>query len=204
MHLNRLSWPGRCLAGLLILFSSKLLAADYIIDTEGAHAFIQFKISHLGYSWLLGRFNRFEGSFSYDEDNPESAKVEVVIETASLDSNHAERDKHLRGDDYLHVERFPQARFVSTAYRENQDGSGILEGDLTLHGVTQSIQIDVRHVGSGMDPWGGYRRGFEGQTMLVLEDFGMDFNLGSAAKVVHLDLYLEGIREKSGNRRQKR
>ena len=74
-------------------------AADYVIDTKGAHAFIQFKIAHLGYSWLLGRFNTFSGEFSYDENNPAASRVKVDIDVASLDSNHAERDKHLRGDD---------------------------------------------------------------------------------------------------------
>ena len=104
-----------CAALALVLgAASPLQAAEYVIDTEGAHAFIQFRIKHLGYSWLLGRFNEFEGRFSYNEDKPEAASVEVTISTASSDSNHAERDKHLRGTDFLVVERYPQARFVST------------------------------------------------------------------------------------------
>ena len=74
-------------------------AADYTIDTQGAHAFIQFKISHLGYSWLYGRFNTFSGEFSYDADKLADSKISLTIDTASVDSNHAERDKHLRSPD---------------------------------------------------------------------------------------------------------
>lgn len=185
-----------CAALALVLgAASPLQAAEYVIDTEGAHAFIQFRIKHLGYSWLLGRFNQFEGRFSYDEDKPGAASVQVTISTASIDSNHAERDKHLRGADFLDVERYPQARFVSTGYSENADGSATLRGDLTLHGTTRPVTIEVEHVGHGPDPWGGYRRGFQGSTVLKLADFGIDYDLGPAAREVELFLSVEGIRQ---------
>lgn len=175
-------------------------ASDYVIDTEGSHAFIQFRISHLGYSWLTGRFNRFSGEFSYDENDPASATIEVHIDTASIDTNHAERDKHLRDDDFLDVERFPDAHFVSTAYTETGKGKARLLGDLTLHGVTRQIEIDVKHVGAGTDPWGGYRRGFEGTASITLADFGMTKFLGEAARQMEFSLGIEGIRKKSRNR----
>lgn len=183
-------------AGLILLLCGVAQAADYTIDTKGAHAFIQFHIKHLGYSWLVGRFNRFEGEFSYDEANPDAAKVAVTIDTASIDSNHAERDKHLRGDEFLDVKQFPQARFVSTSYRELGDGRGELQGELTLHGITRPITIAVTFIGAGDDPWGGYRRGFEGRTSFALADFGIKRNLGPASKEVHLWLGVEGIRKK--------
>lgn len=182
-------------ASLALLASGAVQAADYLIDTKGAHAFIQFHIKHLGYSWLVGRFNRFGGEFSYDEANPEAAKVAVTIETASIDSNHAERDKHLRDEDFLEVDRFPEARFVSTSYRDLGDGKGELVGDLTLHGVTRPLTIEVTHIGAGDDPWGGYRRGFEGRTSFALADFGIKRDLGPASQEVHLWLGVEGIRK---------
>ncbi len=182
-------------AGLLLMLSSVSHAADYMIDTKGAHAFVQFQIKHLGYSWLVGRFNTFNGEFSYDEAKPEASKVTVTIDTASIDSNHAERDKHLRNADFLDVEKFPQATFVSTGYKDLGDGKGELKGDLTLHGVTRPITIDVTHIGAGDDPWGGYRRGFEGRTTLTLADYGIDYNLGPASKDVELWLGVEGIRQ---------
>ena len=174
-------------------------AADYVIDTKGAHAAINFKIPHLGYSWLTGRFNRFSGDFSYDPEAPEKSRISLVIDTASIDSNHAERDKHLRDEDFLHTGKFPEAKFVSTSYQENSDGSAQLSGNFSLRGVTRPITIAVQKVGSGHDPWGGYRQGFSGTTKLVLEDFGIDFNLGKASREVQLELHIEGIRKESGH-----
>ena len=170
-------------------------AADYVIDTKGAHAFVQFRIKHLGYSWLYGRFNDFGGSFSYDEKDPSAARVEVIVKTASIDSNHAERDKHLRGEDFLDVRKFPEARFVSTGYEEGSDGKGVLKGDLSLHGVTRPVTISLTRVGQGPDPWGGYRLGFEGTTTLKLADFGIDYDLGPASRELELFLSVEGIRQ---------
>jgi len=190
---SRLFCGALLLAGCMT--AGMVQAADYVIDTMKAHAFIQFRIQHLGYSWLLGRFNDFSGKFSYDEANPDAASVEVRIETGSIDSNHAERDKHLRGEDFLDVDRYPQAVFVSTGYRENPDKSAILSGNLTLHGVTRPVQIDVEPVGHGPDPWGGYRMGFTGTTRLKLADYGIDYDLGPASREVDLFLSIEGIRQ---------
>ena len=174
-------------------------AADYVIDTKGAHAAINFKIPHLGYSWLTGRFNKFGGDFSYDPEAPEKSRISLTIDTSSIDSNHAERDKHLRDEDFLYTGKFPEAKFVSTSYQENSDGSGLLTGDLTLRGVTRPLSIQVQKVGAGHDPWGGYRQGFSGTTTLVLKDFGIDFNLGEASREVQLELHIEGIRKESGH-----
>ena len=170
-------------------------AADYVIDTEKAHAFIQFQIKHLGYSWLLGRFNTFSGDFSYDDKNPSSAKITLDIDPASIDSNHAERDKHLRGKDFLHVSKYPKSKFVSKSFSEKGNGKAVLVGDFTLHGVTKELTIDVEHIGHGKDPWGGYRRGFQGKTKFALKDFGINYNLGPASKEVELFLSVEGVRK---------
>lgn len=170
-------------------------AAEYKIDTEGQHAFIQFKIQHLGYSWLYGRFNDFSGHFTYDKDNPDDSEVVVNIDPASIDTNHAERDKHLRGDEFLHVAEYPEAKFVSTSFNDHGDGTATLKGDLTLHGVTKPVTIDVEHVGHGEDPWGGYRRGFKGTTKIALRDFDIDYDLGPASREVTLMLSVEGVRQ---------
>lgn len=182
-------------ASILSLFGVSAVASDYVIDKKGMHASISFKISHLGYSWLYGRFNDFDGDFSYDKAKPEASKVKVTINTASVDSNHAERDKHLRGEDFLNVKKYPQATFVSKSYKEGSDGTAKLVGDLTLHGVTKSITIDAKYLNEGKDPWGGYRIGFEGSTKIALADFGIVKNLGPASKELELILAIEGIKK---------
>ncbi len=178
-----------------LIATNGLFADDYAIDKKGAHASIQFKISHLGYSWLWGRFNDFDGSFSYDEKNKGASKISVTVNTKSVDSNHAERDKHLRSDDFLDVEKFPEAKFVSTSYIEAGDGTSKLKGKLTLHGITKDIEVDVTQIGSGKDPWGGFRRGFEGQTRIALKDFGITKDLGPASAELDLIFNFEGIKQ---------
>lgn len=170
-------------------------ADDYTIDSENMHASINFRIQHLGYSWLYGRFNDFAGTFSYDEAKPEASKVEVTVKTTSVDSNHAERDKHIRSKDFFEVEKFPEAKFVSTAYKPNGDGTGTLTGDLTLKGVTKPLEVKVHEIGAGKDPWGGVRRGFEGTAKFALADYGISYDLGPASKEVELILSLEGVKK---------
>jgi len=179
----------------LTLGSTAVIADDYVIDTKGAHASIKFRVQHLGYSWLYGRFNEFSGNFSYDEKQPEKASVEVTIKTSSVDSNHAERDKHLRSDDFLNVAKYPEAKFVSTGYNQDKDGKGVLKGNLTLNGVTKPLEIDVEFIGAGDDPWGGYRVGFEGTTRFAMADFGIVKDLGPKSKDVEMILSVEGIKQ---------
>lgn len=170
-------------------------AADYVIDTKGAHAFVNFKIKHLGYSWLHGRFNTFDGKFSYDAKNPDASQIVVNIDTTSLDSNHAERDKHLRGKDFLNVDKYPTASFKSSSIKFDDAETGEVTGEFTLHGVTKTITFEIDKIGEGKDPWGGYRVGFEGETSLKLSDYGIDYNLGPASTHVDIGLFIEGIRQ---------
>lgn len=170
-------------------------AADYVIDTEGAHAFVQFKISHLGYSWLYGRFNTFTGEFSYDANKLDASKIQLTIDTNSVDSNHAERDKHLRSSDFLNVSKHPKATFVSTKVVPKTGESFDLHGNLTLNGVTKEVVIAAEKLGEGKDPWGGYRAGFAGTTTLTLKDFAINTDLGPASATVQLDLSVEGVRK---------
>jgi len=180
-----------CVTTVLAAASSIALAEDYVIDTKDAHAFVQFKASHLGYSYVIGRFNDWEGTFSYDENNPGSASVNVTIDAASVDSNHAERDKHLRSADFFEVETYPTITFNSTEFQEADDGSIIVTGDLNMHGVTKSVQLEGRHVGHGEDPWGGYRRGFEAGVNLDSSEFGFPGWVGN----VDITIIVEGIRQ---------
>jgi len=184
--------------GLFVLGAIQPAGAveNYVIDTQKQHAFIQFKIAHLGFSWLLGRFNDFEGTFVFDAKHPEKSRVQITINVASIDTNYAKRDKHLRSEDFFDVAHHPEARFISTGYEDHGDGAGLLSGRLTLHGVTKNIAIDIQQVGTGSDPWGGYRRGFEGRVTLHLSDYKMKkaAMLGPAAEDIEMFLSIEGIR----------
>ena len=181
------------LAGALAL-AGQARAADYVIDTAKAHASIQFRIKHLGFSWLTGRFDTFSGSFTFDEANPSASKVHVEVDTASVNSNHAERDKHLRSKEFLDVAEYPKAVFDSTSVKLNGDKATIA-GNLTLRGVSKPIEIEAQRVGGGADPWGGFRDGFTGTTRLTLKDFGINFDLGPNSKEVELRLDVEGVRQ---------
>ena len=180
-------------AVLFVALASPASAAEYKIDP--GHSFINFRTKHLGFSWLVGRFNRFEGTMNYDPSaGPDAQNISLTIDAASLDTNHAERDKHLRNRDFFNVGEHPTITFKSTAYSGDKNG-GALTGDLTLLGVTKSISFAVRLVGEGEDPWGGYRAGFEGAYTLVRKDFGMNYKLGPAARTVEIELLIEAIRQ---------
>lgn len=170
----------------------KVSAADtYVIDTEGSHAFVQFRYKHLGYSWLYGRFDKFSGEFTYDAKDDGKNKVNASVDIKSVDSNHAERDKHFRGENYLNAAAFGSAKFVSTTYKTTGPGNALLTGKLTLMGVTKEITLDVDVVGGGDDPWGGYRQGFEGRTAIKPVEFGMKRDIGE----IELIWSIEGVRK---------
>jgi polyisoprenoid-binding protein YceI len=171
------------------LVSTSVMSANYNIDIPGQHAFINFKASHLGYSFVVGSFKDFSGKFNHDASNSDDSKVNVTIEAKSVDTNHAERDKHLRSGDFLEVSKYPTITFESTGYTSGSGGDK-LKGNLTLRGVTKAIEIDVRHIGEGKDPWGGYRSGFVGNISLKAADYGLPDWVG----MLEIELNIEGTR----------
>ncbi len=181
--------------GSALLTAGHAMAADYAIDKQGQHAFVNFKISHLGYSWLYGTFKDFDGTFSFDAAAPEASKVNVTLNTTSVDTNHAERDKHIRSADFLNVSKHPTATFASTSVKSTGEGTADITGDLTLNGVTKPVVIAAKFIGEGSDPWGGYRAGFEGTTTLKLKDFDISKDLGPASESLELIISIEGIRQ---------
>lgn len=188
------TFAGIALTSMMVL-SGSLHAADYVIDKEGQHASINFKTGHMGFSMLHGRFNDFEGSFSWDPARPETSRVAVTINTASVDSNHGARDDHLRSADFLNVDKYPQATFVSTHVEVTGEDTMKVAGDFSFNGVTRPVVIDARFIGEGEDSWGGYRAGFEGTTSIRLADYDVAMDLGPASAVVELDVTIEGIRQ---------
>ncbi|EKT55984.1 YceI family protein [Providencia sneebia] len=181
--------------GALFLTAGSALAETYQFDKQGQHAFIEFRIQHLGYSWVYGSFKDFDGSFTYDAKDPAKDKVEVTIKTGSIDTNHAERDKHLRSADFLNSAKFPEAKFVSTDVKKEGEVYKIT-GDFTLNGVTKPITLDAKLMGEGKDPWGGYRAGFEAQGNIKLKEFNIKSDLGPKSQEVELLISVEGVQAK--------
>lgn len=181
--------------GTALLSAGQAMAADYVIDKEGQHAFVDFKISHLGYSFIHGTFKDWDGTFSFDAAKPEASKINVELKTASLFTNHAERDKHISSKDFLDVAKYPEAKFVSTAVKSTGEKTADVTGDLTLHGVTKPIVIKATFNGEGKDPWGGYRAGFNGTSTLNLNDFGIK-GPGPTSQTLDLDITFEGVQMK--------
>lgn len=179
---------------LTLSMSAAAFADTYTIDTKGAHASINFRTIHLGYSFLTGRFDGFTGTFDFDPAKPEAGKVSLEIDVNSINSNHAERDNHLRSADFFDVANHPKASFVSTAIKKTGDKTAVISGDLTIRGVTKSVDLDATYIGGGDDPWGGYRQGFTATTSIVPAEWGMPH--GVAKGTVELALEVEGIRNK--------
>ena len=194
----------KTLAALAIgsaLLSANVMAADYVVDKQGQHAFVDFKISHLGYSYITGTFKDIDGTFSFDAAKPEDSKIEFNVNTASVFTNNAERDKHISSKDFLKVADFPKATFKSTSVKstgKNADGKATADviGDLTIAGVTKPVVVKATFLGEGKDPWGGYRAGFEGTTSIKRTDFGKMMDLGPQSDAVELYVTFEGVKAK--------
>jgi polyisoprenoid-binding protein YceI len=187
--------------GTALLTAGQAMAADYTIDKEGQHAFVDFKISHLGYSYINGTFKDWKGTFSWDAAKPEDTKIDVTLNTASVFTNQAERDKHISSKDFLDVATYPTATFKSTSVKptgKNAEGKDTADvtGDLTLHGTTKPVVIKAVFNGEGKDPWGGYRAGFSGTTTINRQDFGKMMDLGPQSNELTLNFDFEGVKAK--------
>jgi len=162
-------------AVLLILLPSAGAAVTYKVDPD--HTTVAFKVRHL-FTYVQGRFDKFEGTIEFDPDKPEVTRVQGSIDAATVNTNVAERDKHLRSEDFFDVAKFPKITFTSTkaAQIDASRKSGKLEGKLTIHGVERPVVLDVTYLGAAKDPWGNQRAGFSARTTINRKDFGLTWN----------------------------
>jgi polyisoprenoid-binding protein YceI len=145
-------------------------------NIDPSHSAIAFSVRHMVVSKTRGRFTKWSGELRFDADEPRASSVQVNIDPASIDTADAQRDEHLRSADFLDVEKFPTASFRSTKVEEVESGVYRVTGDLTVHGVTKSVVLDIVYEGTGKDPWGGERAGFSGSTSIDRKDFGLRWN----------------------------
>ena len=143
---------------------------------DPAHSQIEFAVRHMMITTVRGRFSGVDGTVRLDESDPTATDVDVRIDVASIDTREPQRDAHLRSADFFDAERFPHITFVATRPTARRGSEFTLVGDLTLHGVTKEVSLDVVEEGRGKDPWGGERLGFSATTKIKRSDFGLTWN----------------------------
>ncbi|NHC45742.1 YceI family protein [Motilibacter aurantiacus] len=150
------------------------LTGDYTIDA--AHSRVGFVARHAMVTKVRGHFGEFEGSAHLDAANPAASTAQITIQVASVDTNQAQRDEHLRTGDFFEADAYPTITFTSTSAEALGDESYRLHGDLTIKGVTRPVAVDFEFTGSAKDPFGNLRAGFEGKTTIKRSDWGLTYN----------------------------
>jgi polyisoprenoid-binding protein YceI len=167
-------------------------ADDYAID--GMHAGVSFKISHLGLSWVQGRFDRFAGGFTLDPDDANRCSFAMTINADSVNTNNQKRDDHLRSPDFFNVKQFPTITFKSTSVKAIPNGYQVV-GDLSLHGVTRPVTLDVMGGRKAEFPKGVQRTGFSTEVPLKRSEFGMDKLSPAVGDDVYIVVSFEGTKK---------
>jgi polyisoprenoid-binding protein YceI len=185
----------------VLLTASPLLAADtYTVDKSHSEAL--FTVKHL-MSKVTGRFNEFTGTISIDPASPAASSVEFTISAASIDTDNADRDKHLKTPDFFDVENHPSITFKSSKVTPAGTNKYNVEGTLTMRGVSKPVILPVEFLGFGKDPWGNERAGFSLETSLNRKEYGILWNkaldqggyvLGDDVKIV---VNLETVKKKN-------
>jgi polyisoprenoid-binding protein YceI len=166
----------------------------YVIDSS--HANVLWSASHFGFSDVYGRFNDVQGTIFFDEKNPAMGTVNVVIKTSSIETQVPKFTEHLKGADFFKVTEFPEARFKSTEIKVTGKKSGVVEGDLTLLGVTKPVKLKVKLNKVGPNPFSKKRvAGFSAETTIKRSDFGMKYGLPGVSDEVKLIIEVEAIHE---------
>jgi polyisoprenoid-binding protein YceI len=161
----------------VVFISGPVLAAETIWQIDSDHSSFQFKISHLTVSNVKGEFLKFNGFIRIDDQDGSKTRGEVVIEAASITTNHAKRDEHLKGADFFDVVRYPTVTFVSKKVALPGPGRMEVTGDLTIHGVTKEAILQVQGPTPEVkDPWGGVRRALTATARINRKDFGITWN----------------------------
>ena len=169
----------RCITLMMGLFVLAVPVFAYAVtwEIDPAHSSFQFKVRHLTVSNVKGDFSKSRGVVVIDDKDITQLRVEVAIDAASVNTGHAQRDEHLRGPDFFDVSKHPTLTFVSKNVSKADGGRLKVTGDLTIHGVTREITVDVEGPTAEVkDPWGNFRRGATATTKINRKDFGLTWN----------------------------
>lgn len=179
-------------AGLLAGVGTIRAADTYTVDP--IHSSVSFKIEHAGISYVHGRFNQFEGSFTVDKSDPSQCSFSLSIKAESVDTANKNRDTHLRSGDFFNVKQFPTITFKSTSVKAADDGFEVT-GDLTMHGETKAITFKL-HGGKETEfPPKVKRTGYWTDLKINRSDFGMKTGGGAIGDAVEISIGLEGTRK---------
>ena len=163
-------------AAVFALLPVTVMAATESYTVDPLHTFPNFTINHLGFSTMHGRFGKTTGKLTIDKDKG-TGSVEVVIDAASVNTGYDKRDDHLRSPDFLNANEFPELTYKSTKVSINKDSSAVVEGNLTISGVTKPVSLKVKSMHCGINPMDPkkeqYRCGFDAETTIKRSDFGM-------------------------------
>lgn len=183
-------------AALLLSAGAGLARADDTWTFDSAHADVVFRIDHLGYSGTWGRFGDVTGTIVYDGENAENAKVEAVMDAASIDTNLDDRDKHLRSGDFFKVEEFPQVTFRSTAVEVTGDDTANITGELTMLGVTRPVVLAARLNKAAPHPRDPKTlvAGFSATTAIKRSDWGLSYGVPAIGDEVDIFLDIEATK----------
>ncbi|MEI6648964.1 MAG: YceI family protein [Actinomycetes bacterium] len=152
----------------------KTLTGNYAIDPS--HSQIGFSARHVMVTKVRGQFNEFTGTGFFDVETPANSKIDITIQVASINTRNADRDAHLRTNDFFAAEEFPTITFKSTSVAKSSDTTYAITGDLTIKTTTKSITFDLDYTGESIDPWGNQRIGLEGSTSINRSEYGVEWN----------------------------
>ncbi len=170
-------------------------AAPVSYKIDPAHTAVSFIVNHVGFSNVIGRFNTMAGDVSFDKDAVEKSTVAITIDAASIDTNHAKRDEHLRSPDFFNTKEFPKLTFKSTKIEKTGDKTGKLHGDLTMLGVTKPVVLDVTFNKDGVSPASKLETaGFSARGTLKRTDFGMKYGAPAIGDDIQLLIEVEAVK----------
>jgi len=150
------------------------ITGDYTIDPT--HTRLGFSARHAMVTTVRGQFTDFAGTAHIDAANPAASRVELAIQTGSIDTGVADRDGHLRSADFFDADNNKEITFVSTKVEREDESTWLITGDLTMKGVSKPVTIEFESTGSARDPFGNLRVGFEGATTINRKDWGLSWN----------------------------
>lgn len=164
---------------MMLILATVLVVAGATANTwkvDGSHSKVEFNVTHLMISDVTGRFTQFDVTMKQGNEDFSGSTVEAIIKTSSVTTDNDGRDKHLKGDDFFNIEKYPEMKFVSTAFEKTGKDTYRIPGILTIREVSKPVVLEGKFLGSTKDPWGNTKIGFKATTTINRQEFGVKWN----------------------------